>query len=86
MSKYKIIVLKMIAILIALIGLVAIVAAWDLLLISNIHNKTVIALEMGGVISCLIGYFYWRYLKRATNQTEIQATSDDAGTIGKGNQ
>lgn len=86
MSKYNIIILKLIAILIASIGLAAIIIAWDLLLVSNVHNKTVIALEMGGVIFCLIGYFSWKYLKRATSQTENQAISNDAGTNEDGNR
>jgi hypothetical protein len=86
MSKYNIIVLKLITILIALIGLAAIIVAWDLLLISNIHDKIVIVLEMGGVAFCLIGYFSWMYLKRATKQAEIQATSEDARTNGDSDQ
>jgi len=78
MSKYNIIVLKLIAILIALIGLVAILVAWQLLLISNIHNTTVIALEMGGVVVCMIGYFFWRYLKRGGKSSEIELPDDSS--------
>ena len=86
MSKYNIVVLKLIAILIALIGLVAIIVAWDLLLISNIHNTTVIALEMGGVIICLIGYFLWRRLNRAKKDPETQTSPETLGANGDSNQ
>ena len=78
MSRCNTIVLKLIAILITLIGLIAMLVAWELLLISNVHNTTVLALEMGGVVVCMIGYFFWRYLKRERNCSEI-ALSNDSG-------
>ena len=80
MSEYNIIALKLIAILIALIGLVAMIVAWELLLISNVHNNTVLALEMGGVVACMIGYFFWRYLKGAKKNPEMQTSSKDLGS------
>ena len=86
MSKCNTIVLKLIAILIALVGLVAMLVAWQLLLISNIHNTTVIALEMGGVVVCMIGYFFWRSLKGAKKNPEIQTSSEDLGIKRNSNQ
>jgi len=68
MIGYRVIALKMIAILIALVGLTAMLVAWELLLISNIHSTTVLALEMGGVVLCMIGYFSWRRLKRESQK------------------
>lgn len=67
MSKCNAIVLKLIAVLTALIGLVAMIAAWDLMLLSNIYNSTVLVMEMGGVVLCLIGYFSWKHLKATSN-------------------
>jgi len=52
-----------------LIGLLAMLVAWELLLVSDIHNSTVIVLEMGGVVVCMTGYFFWR----RTNESEKDA-------------
>ena len=46
-----------------LIGLLAMLVAWELLLVSGIHNSTVIVLEMGGVLVCMVGYFLWRRIR-----------------------
>jgi hypothetical protein len=37
--------------------------AWELLLVSEIHNSTVLVLEMGGVVVCMAGYILWRRTK-----------------------
>ena len=63
MNKNKIIILKIAAILLILIGLLAMLVAWELLLVSNIHNSTVLVLEMGGVVICMAGYFLRRRIK-----------------------
>jgi hypothetical protein len=43
--------------------LLAILVAWELLLVSGIHNSTVVVLEMVGVVVCMAGYFLWRRVK-----------------------
>ena len=63
MNKNKIIILKITAILLMLIGLLAMLVAWELLLVSEIHNSTVLVLEMGGVVVCMAGYILWRRTK-----------------------
>ncbi len=59
---------KAAAILIMLIGLAAMLVAWDLLLVAEFYTKTVLLLEMGGVIVCMAGYFLWRRAKRAQSR------------------
>ena len=63
MNKKTNIILKVAAILLILIGLLAMLVAWELLLVSGIHNSTVLVLEMGGVVVCMAGYFLWRRVK-----------------------
>lgn len=63
MKKNTNIILKAAAILLMLIGLVAMIVAWQLLLVAEIRNSTVIVLEIGGVITCMVGYFLWRSTK-----------------------
>ena len=63
MNKNSNIILKVAAILMVLIGLLAMLVAWELLLVSGIHNSTVLVLEMGGVVICMAGYFLWRRVK-----------------------
>jgi Co/Zn/Cd efflux system component len=63
MDRKNIIILKIAAILLVLVGLLAMIVAWELLLVSNIHNSTVLVLEMGGVAVCMMGYFLWRRLR-----------------------
>ena len=59
---------KAAAILIMIIGLAAMLVAWDLLLVAEFYTKTVLLLEMGGVIVCMAGYFLWRRAKRAQSR------------------
>jgi hypothetical protein len=61
-GKSKLI-LKTTAALMMLIGLTAMLVAWDLLLAANLHNSTVLVLEMGGALVCMAGYFLWRQAK-----------------------
>lgn len=66
---------KVAALVMVLVGLLAMLVAWELLLVSSIHNSTVIVLEMGGVVVCMAGYFLWRRIReseRAAN-SQIQA-------------
>ncbi|HOU70997.1 MAG TPA: hypothetical protein PLK88_06315 [Methanothrix sp.] len=46
--------------------------AWELLLVSNIHNSTVLVLEMGGVLICMAGYFLRRRIKAQEEDAKIQ--------------
>lgn len=62
MDRKKAIILKLSAILLILLGLLAMIVAWELLLVSNIHSSTVVALEMGGVVVCMAGYFLRRHV------------------------
>ena len=63
MNNKNNIILKAAAIVMVLIGLLAMLVAWELLLVSGIHNSTVVVLEMGGVGICMVGYFLWRRVK-----------------------
>lgn len=78
MNKTTNVILKLAALLLVIVGLVAMIVAWDLLLISNIHSKTVIALEFGGVLICMAGYFLWRYCKRMGKDTALQSLTEEA--------
>jgi hypothetical protein len=69
MNKATDVISKAAALLSIMIGLIAMVAAWDLLLLANSHSITILAMEMGGVILCLIGYFLWHRKKRAEEST-----------------
>jgi LPXTG-motif cell wall-anchored protein len=63
MSEAKNIMSKFAALLMVIIGLMAMIAAWYLLLMAGSHSITVFALEMGGVLLCLGGFFLWRRKK-----------------------
>jgi len=63
MNRNKIIIQKIAAIILILLGLLAMLVAWELLLVSNIHNSTVLVLEMGGVLVCMAGYLLRRRIK-----------------------
>jgi hypothetical protein len=66
---------KVAALVMVLIGLLAMLVAWELLLVSGIHNSTVIVLEMGGVLVCMVGYFLWRRIRESERlaKSQIQA-------------
>jgi hypothetical protein len=55
-----------------LLGLLAMLVAWELLLVSNIHNSTVLVLEMGGVLVCMAGYLLRRRIKAQEEDAKIQ--------------
>jgi len=55
-----------------LIGLLAMLVAWELLLVSGIHNTTIVVLEMGGVVVCMAGYFLWRRVRVAKDGAKRQ--------------
>jgi hypothetical protein len=63
---------KVIALAMVLAGLLSMLVAWQLLLISNIHSTTVVVLEMGGVAVCMVGYFLWRRIRMAEREEPKQ--------------
>lgn len=63
---------KLAALVMVLIGLLAMLVAWELLLVSGIHNSTVIVLEMGGVVVCMAGYFLWRHVRESEKDAKMQ--------------
>jgi hypothetical protein len=63
---------KAAAILLILIGLLAMLVAWELMLVSNIHNSTVVVLEMGGVVVCMAGIFLRRRAKASEMHAKVQ--------------
>ncbi len=75
MNKNNNLILKAAAVVITLIGLLAMLVAWELLLASGIHNSTVLVLEMGGVLVCMAGYFLWRRIRESEKEAngQIQA-------------
>ncbi|HNU38752.1 MAG TPA: hypothetical protein PK602_02090 [Methanothrix sp.] len=72
MNRNKIIIQKIAAIILILLGLLAMLVAWELLLVSNIHNSTVLVLEMGGVLVCMAGYLLRRRIKAQEEDAKIQ--------------
>jgi hypothetical protein len=72
------IILKAAAISLMLIGLLSMIVAWDLLLVASIYNSTVIVLEMGGVILCMVGYFLRRRIKRSEKVAQAQIEGDES--------
>jgi Co/Zn/Cd efflux system component len=63
---------KVAALVMVLIGLLAMLVAWELLLVSGIHNTTVVVLEMGGVVVCMVGYFLWRRVRESEKEAKGQ--------------
>lgn len=72
MSKNGILIEKMAAVLMILIGLLAMLVAWELLLGSNIHNSTVMVLEMGGVALCMAGVLLRRRAKAGEREVNSE--------------
>ncbi len=63
MDKTTNVIYKLAAAVLIIIGLLAIISAWDLLLVANSHSTTVLVMEIGGVALCLVGYFLWKRSK-----------------------
>ena len=72
MNKNSILIQKITAVLMILIGLLAMLVAWELLLVSNIHNSTVMVLEMGGVALCMAGVLLRRRAKAAERESNSE--------------
>jgi putative effector of murein hydrolase len=78
----NLIIQKVAALVMVLTGLLAMLVAWELLLVSGIHSTTVVVLEMGGVVVCMVGYFLWRRVKVSENAAkgqirEVQSIDED---------
>jgi len=63
---------KVTALVMVFVGLLAMLVAWELLLVSSIHNSTVVVLEMGGVVVCMAGYFLWRRIRESERVAKRQ--------------
>ncbi len=72
MNSKKIVIREIAAILLILLGLLAMLVAWELLLVSNIHNRTVMVMEIGGVLICMAGYFLHRSIKALGGDAKSQ--------------
>jgi uncharacterized protein (DUF486 family) len=64
MSKNTNIIYRLAAVLLIIVGLMFMVVAWDLLLVTNSHSISVLTMEVGGVAICLGGYFLWKRARR----------------------
>lgn len=78
MDRIKALTLKIVAIIMMLVGLIAMLSAWDLLLAANQHSRTVVVLEMGGVLVCMAGYFLRRYVIASEKRDNAAAQSENA--------
>ncbi len=76
MIDSKNVIYKLAAALLIIIGLVAIISAWDLLLLAHVYSKTVLVLELGGVVVCLAGYFLWKRTGRPKKEPKEQEEMD----------
>ncbi len=78
MNRNTNIILKAAAISLMLIGLISMIVAWDLLLVAGIYNSTVIVMEMGGVILCMVGYFLRRRIKLSEKVAQSQIEGNES--------
>jgi NADH:ubiquinone oxidoreductase subunit 4 (subunit M) len=67
---------KLAALLMAFIGVAAMVSAWFILLTTASHNVRIVALEIFGVVVTTAGYFLWRY----SNRSKIPAIKEEQNT------
>jgi len=56
---------KLIALSLAFIGVAAMVFAWFVLLTTASHDMKIVAIEVGGVVVTIAGYFLWQYSNRS---------------------
>ena len=64
---------KFAALLLAFIGVAAMISAWFILLTTASHNMRIVALEIFGVVVTTAGYFLWRY----SNRSKIPAIKEE---------
>ena len=65
---------KLIALSFAFIGVAAMVFAWFVLLTTASHDMKIVAIEVGGVVVTIAGYFLWQYSNRSYSDL---ATKDE---------
>ena len=58
---------KLVALSLAFIGVAAMVFAWFVLLTTASHDMKIVAIEVGGVVITIAGYFLWQYSNRSCN-------------------
>ena len=56
---------KFVALILAFIGVVAMVYAWFVLLTTASHDTEIVGIEVGGVMFAIVGYFLWQYSNRS---------------------
>ena len=66
---------KLIALTLAFIGVAAMAFAWFVLLTTATHNKIIVAIEIGGVVITITGYFLWQYSNRSSKNLKIEEMS-----------
>lgn len=68
-----------VAILLILVGVAAMATAWFILLTTATHNVNVVALELGGVVVCLAGYFLWK--RSGRSECELAVLEDQSTSV-----
>jgi hypothetical protein len=63
---------KLIALSLAFIGVAAMVFAWFVLLATASHDMKIVAIEVGGVVVTIAGYFLWQYSNRTCSDLETK--------------
>lgn len=71
MTYSKSIMQKLAATLLLIVGVAAMVSAWFILLTTATHSYNVVALEIGGVVVTLAGYFLWQYSNRSSKELAL---------------
>ena len=73
MTDNKMIKHKLVALILAFIGVAAMVFAWFILLTTASYDLKIVALEIFGVVLTTIGYFLWQY----SNRSETLAVKEE---------
>ncbi len=68
-----------IAILLILVGFVTMATAWFILLTTATHNVNVVALELGGVVVCLAGFFLRKRCR--PSEHELAVVEEDPASL-----
>jgi len=71
MTYSKSIMQKLAAVILLIVGVAAMVSAWFILLTTATHSFNVVALEIGGVVVTLSGYFLWQYSNRSSKELAL---------------
>ena len=71
MTYSKSIMQKLAATILLIVGVAAMISAWFILLTTATHSFNVVALEIGGVVVTLSGYFLWQYSNRSSKELAL---------------